>query len=755
MKTRGRIVAFLLLLLLFAGTIGGTAKQVAKDVNLGLDLQGGFEVLYQVEPLRDGQKITEDVVSDTARALTDRIDVLGVSEPNLQVESGNRIRVQLAGIEDQESARELLSTQANLTFRDTNDRLLLDGDDLVAGGAKSTFNDQGQPIVTLRLKDASKFGEVTSEIKDMYPNNQLVIWLDFDEGKDSYAEEAKKPDPKFISAPNVSKTIMSSDVEISGSFTVDETKHLAGILNAGALPVKLHEIYSTSVGAQFGEQALNKTVFAAAIGIGIVLLFMLLYYRVAGFVAAITLSVYVYLVLLVFNLLNGTLTLPGIAAVVLGVGMAVDANILTYERIREELRIGGTVKEAFRAGSRSSFTAILDANVTTLLAAVVLFIFGTSSVKGFATMLILSILLSFLTAVWGSRMLLGLLVHSNILDGKPGAFGLSRKWIHPREEHVDVLELTTRFDRFDFAHNRKKFFTFSIMFLIAGAIILGVFKLNLGIDFTQGTRVEVLADSPMTVEQVEGQLEKIGHPSDDVVISGDNSDIAVIRYKDDFTQEQINKLKSDLSAQYGHDPNVSTVSPTVGRELAQNAVKALAIAMIGIIIYVAFRFEWRMGVASIVSLLHDAFFMIALFSLLRLEVDITFIAAILTIVGYSINDTIVTFDRIRENLHKTKKIETEEDLANVVNKSLRQTLGRSVNTVFTVLVVVLALMLFGAESIRNFSIALFVGLLAGTYSSIFIAAQLWLVLKKREIKKKGSLDVQKKEREWGSDDPVV
>lgn len=755
MKTRGRIVAFLLLLLLFAGTIGGTAKQVAKDVSLGLDLQGGFEVLYQVEPLRDGQKITEDVVADTARALTNRIDVLGVSEPSIQIESGNRIRVQLAGIEDQESAREMLSTQANLTFRDTNDRLLLDGDDLVAGGAKSTFNDQGQPIVTLKMKDASKFGEITSEIKEMYPNNQLVIWLDFEEGVDSFAEEVKKPDPKFISAPNVSQTIMSSDVEISGSFTVDETKQLAGILNAGALPVKLDEIYSTSVGAQFGEQALNKTVFAAAIGIGLVLLFMLVYYRVAGFVAAVTLSVYVFLVLVVFNLLNGVLTLPGIAAVVLGVGMAVDANILTYERIREELRIGGTVKEAFRAGSRSSFTAILDANVTTLLAAVVLFIFGTSSVKGFATMLILSILLSFLTAVWGSRMLLGLLVHSNILDGKPGAFGLSRKWIHPRDEHVDVLELTTRFDRFDFANNRRKFFTISIGLLVAGAIILGVFKLNLGIDFSQGTRVEVLSDNPLTIEEVESSLDEAGHPADDVLVSGDNKDIAVIRYKEDFSQEEINKLKSDLSAEYGHDPNVSTVSPTVGRELAENAVKALAIAMIGIIIYVAFRFEWRMGVASIVSLLHDAFFMIALFSFLRLEVDITFIAAILTIVGYSINDTIVTFDRIRENLHKMKKIETEEDLANVVNKSLRQTLGRSVNTVFTVLVVVLALMLFGAESIRNFSIALFAGLIAGTYSSIFIAAQLWLVLKKREIKKKGSLDVQKKEREWGSDEPVV
>ncbi|MFC7364744.1 MULTISPECIES: protein translocase subunit SecDF [Bhargavaea] len=755
MKTRGRIVAFLLLLVLFASMIGGTGKQIAQDVNLGLDLQGGFEVLYQVEPLRDGQKITEEVVADTARALTDRIDVLGVSEPSIQIESGNRIRVQLAGVEDQESARELLSTQANLTFRDTNDRLMLDGDDLVEGGAKSTFNDQGQPIVTLQLKSAEKFGEVTSEIASMAPNNQLVIWLDFIEGEDSFAEEVTKPEPKFISSPNVSKPILSSDVEISGSFTVDETKHLAGILNAGALPVNLDEIYSTSVGAQFGEQALDETVIAAAIGIALVLLFMLVYYRVAGFVALVTLSVYVYLLILVFNLLNGVLTLPGIAAIVLGVGMAVDANILTYERIREELRIGATVKEAFKAGAKSSFTAILDANITTLIAAGVLFVFGTSSVKGFATMLILSILLSFVTAVWGSRLLLGLLVHSGMLDGKPGAFGLSRKYIHSKEEELDVLELTTRFDRFDFAGNRRKFFTASIIFLIAGAVVLGMFRLNLGIDFSSGTRVEVLSNEPLTQEEVSATLEEAGHPTEDILISGENKEIAVFRYKEDLNQGEINQLKAELGDLYGHEPNISTVSPTVGRELAENAVKALTIAMIGIIIYVAFRFEWRMGVASIVSLLHDAFFMVALFSLLRLEVDITFIAAVLTIVGYSINDTIVTFDRIRENLHKMKKIETEEDLAKVVNKSLRQTLSRSINTVLTVILVVVALIFFGSESIRNFSLALLFGLIAGTYSSIFIAAQLWLVLKKREINKKGTIDVQKKEKNWGSDEPVV
>ncbi|AOV07633.1 protein translocase subunit SecDF [Sporosarcina ureilytica] len=757
MKIRGRIVSFLLLLVLFAGTIGTTINPILKDVKLGLDLQGGFEVLYQVKPLKDDdQEITESMVVDTAGALSKRIDVLGVSEPNIQVESNNRIRVQLAGVEDQESARALLSTQANLTFRDADDNLILDGSDLKEGKAKGDFGESGAPVVTLEMKDPNKFGEVTSELsKKMPPENVLVIWLDFEEGVDSYKEEIMKPDPAFVSAPRVSHTINSSNVEISGNFTVEETKELAGILNAGALPVQLEEIYSTSVGAQFGEQALNKTILAGIIGIALVFIFMLVYYRLPGFVAVVTLSLYIYLILLVFTKINGVLTLPGIAALMLGVGMAVDANILTYERIREELRVGKSIKTSFDAGAKSSFTAILDANITTLLAAVVLFIFGTSSVKGFAMMLMISILVSFITAVWGSRLLLGLLVNSELLDGKPGLFGISKKRIHPAYEKVDTLDLTTKFDRFDFVGTRKRFFTLSIILLISGAIVLGIFKLNLGIDFSSGTRVEVLSEQALSHGEIEEFVDSIGYPATDIVISGEEKNIGVIRYVDEFTQDEINKLKSNLAEHYGAEPNISTVSPTVGKELVKNAIYALAFAAIGIIIYVAFRFEWRMGLASIIGLLHDAFFMVAAFSILRLEVDITFVAAVLTIVGYSINDTIVTFDRIRENLNRRNVIKDSKELADIVNKSLRQTLTRSVNTVLTVIFVVVALMLLGAESIQNFSIALLIGLIAGTYSSIFISAQIWYNLKKREMEVKGSIKIDKEKKQWGSDEPVV
>ena len=757
MKARGRIIAFFLLVIVLIGIIGTTSLPIAKDIRLGLDLQGGFEVLYEVETL-DGGEVTESVLTDTTDALMNRINVLGVSEPVIQIEGDDRIRVQLAGVEDQSSARELLSTEANLTFRDAEDNLLLSGNDLKQGGATGTFDQNGNPIVTLELNDPGKFAEVTEEVSQMpAPDNVLVIWLDFEEGVDSFAEERMKADPKFVSAPSVQQRISSPSVEISGSFSVEETQNLAGILNAGALPVSLEEIYSTSVGAQFGEQALDQTMVAAAVGIVLVLVFMLVYYRLPGMVAVVTLSAYVYLILLVFEWIGGVLTLPGIAAIMLGVGMAVDANIITYERIREEMRVGKSVQEAFKVGARSSFSAIIDANITTLLAAVVLFYYGTSSVKGFATLLIISILASFLTAVWGSRLLLGLWVHSGALDNKFGLFGLKKSKIHTKEEELEVTDLTTRFDRFDFAGNRNKFFLASIVLIVAGMAVLGVFRLNLGIDFSSGTRVEIASESALTKEEVESFLDGAGFETDDIVISGDASNIGVARYNEEFSQEEINSLKAVAMEEYGAEPNVSTVSPTVGQELAKNALYALAIAAVGIIIYVAFRFEWRMGVASVVALIHDAFFIVAVFSLLRLEVDITFIAAVLTIVGYSINDTIVTFDRIRENMKRMKKIDSVAQLEKVVNVSLRQTLGRSVNTVMTVLLVVVALLIFGAPSITNFSIALLIGLIAGTYSSIFIAAQLWLVLKKGELKKKGPIDIEKKEQEskWGSDEPVV
>ncbi|MEH7793594.1 protein translocase subunit SecDF [Bacillus safensis] len=735
---KGRILAFFLVVLLIGTGVGLLTKPVAKDMTLGLDLQGGFEVLYDVHPVKKEDKITNSVLVSTVEALNRRANVLGVSEPNISIEGNNRIRVQLAGVKDQNRAREILSTEAQLSFRDTNDKELLNGADLVENSAKQTFSQTNEPIVTVKLKDAKKFGDVTRKVAAMAPNNQLVIWLDYHKG-DSFKKEVSKSNHKYVSAPNVNQEINSSDVQIEGKFTVQEAKDLASILNAGALPVKLTEKYSTSVSAQFGEQALNETVFAGIVGIAFIFLFMLFYYRLPGLIAVITLSAYIYITLQVFDWMGAVMTLPGIAALILGVGMAVDANIITYERIKEELKLGKSVRSAFRSGNRRSFATIFDANLTSIIAGGVLFFFGTSSVKGFATMLILSILTSFITAVFLSRFLLGLLVESRALDRKKGWFGVRKKDIMSIHETTENTEPKTPFDKWDFVSKRKGFMIFSIAVTIAGIIVLSIFKLNAGIDFASGTRIDVQSDHKLTTAQVEQDFKKLGLETDSVVLSGQKENQAAARFVGVPNKEKIAEVKDYFKDKYGTEPNVSTVSPTVGKELARNALYAVIIASIGIIIYVSIRFEYKMAIAAIASLLYDAFFIVAFFSITRLEVDVTFIAAILTVIGYSINDTIVTFDRVREQMKK-RKPKTIEDLSYIVNLSLQQTFTRSVNTVLTVVVVVVALLIFGSASITNFSIALLVGLLTGVYSSLYIAAQIWLMWKGRELKKPAKID---------------
>lgn len=747
MVKRSRIVAFFLIALLIFAAMGTTSKGILKDIKLGLDLQGGFEVLYEVKPL-SGEKITPEVLRATVSSLERRVNVLGVSEPNIQIEGKDRIRVQLAGVKDQNNAREILSTQAKLSFRDYNDKEMMTGADLKEGGAKQTFQDN-KPVVEVTLKDVNKFKDITQKISSMpSPTNVLAIWLDFEEGKDSIKDTASQDN--MISAPAVSEVFNTNKVYITGQFKLEEAKELAALLNAGALPVDLKEKYSTSVGAQFGAGALHDTIFAGIIGIALVFIFMLVYYRFPGFIAVVTLSIYLFLTLLVFDWMNAVLTLPGIAALVLGVGMAVDANIITYERIRDEMKLGRSVKAAYKEGTKNSLATITDANLTTLLAAAVLFYYGTSSVKGFATTLIISILMSFITAVYGTRLFMSLWVNSGFLDKRTGWFGVKKKNIHDLKEKMDLMSLPTRFDKIDFVKYRKVFYGISIGVTIIGIIFLLVFRLNLGIDFTSGTRIEIASKDVLTTQQVNTEMQKVGIDEDDIKdvrLAGQDNKNAVVRTVGVLNKQEIAELKDHFKKDYGAEPNVSTVSPTVGKELAKNAMKALAIASIGIILYVSIRFEWRMAVPAVVALIHDAFFIITIFSLLRLEVDITFIAAVLTIVGYSINDTIVTFDRIRENLRFSRKIKTAEELENIVNISIRQTLTRSINTVLTVLITVIALMIFGSEAIRNFSIALFIGLICGVYSSLLIASQFWLDLKIRELKKKGPLNTAKEKKQ--------
>ncbi len=755
MVKRGRIVAFFLVVILVAATIGTTITGVTKDINLGLDLQGGFEILYDVEPLNEGQEINRAALEATVESLTRRVNTLGISEANINIEDESKIRVQLAGVENQEEARELLSTTAELSFRGVEGKEYMDGSDIVEGSAQQTYDQMNNPAVSLEVKSASQFYEVSKKIVNKeqdpstpYRDDLLVIWLDYDEDT-SFADEYGTKNPAYLSAPAFSNGPVRSDtVQITGDFTVESAKQLADLINAGSLPVELEETYSTSVGAQFGEQAMNKTVIAGLIGIALIFIYMIVYYRFPGVISVVTLSAYIYLVLLVFELLQGILTLPGIAAIILGVGMAVDANIITYERIKEELKAGKSVKSAFKAGNKRSLTTILDANITTLIAAAVLFTFGTSSVKGFATMLIISILVSFITSVYASRLFLGLWVNSRFLNKRPRWFGVKPEEIHSLKDGEEP-EPTFLNRKFNLVGARKRFFTISILLIVVGGIVLSVFRLNLGIDFTSGSRVSILANEKIEAEQVEETFEsEFGLDPKQVVISGDQGHIAVARFETELSKAKVAEVQNYFKEEYGSTPNISTVSPIVGQQLAQNAALSVLYAAIGIIIYVAIRFELFFAVTAILALLHDAFFMLVLFSVTQLEFDVTIIAAILTIVGYSINDTIVTFDRIRENVRLKKKVKSFKELAKIVNDSLLQTMARSLNTVLTVVFAAVMLFVFGASSITNFAFALVVGLIAGTYSSLFIAAQLWLVWRGKNIKEK-PIEFSKKKNTGG------
>ncbi|MCY1564700.1 protein translocase subunit SecDF [Staphylococcus pettenkoferi] len=753
MKKGSRIAAFILLVVLLFAGMGLTYKSVVKNVNLGLDLQGGFEVLYQVNPLDKGDKIDDKAVKSTSKTLENRVNSLGVSEPKIQVEDKNRIRVQLAGIKNQSQARDILSSKAKLTVRDADDNVKLTGKDLKQGTAKQEFKQNtNSPTVTFKVKDSDKFRKVTEEISKK-KENVMVVWLDYEKG-DSYHKESKKEQegkkPKYVSAANVDQPINSDSVEISGGFNgkegVERAKQIADLLNAGSLPVDLKEIYSNSVGAQFGQDALNKTLFASLVGVAVVYLFMLGFYRLPGLVANIALTAYIYLTLVAFNFISGVLTLPGIAALVLGVGMAVDANIIMYERIKDELKVGRTLKQAYKKANKSSFLTIVDANLTTVIAAAVLFFFGESSVKGFATLLLLGILMIFVTAVFLSRILMSLLISSNYFKKSYWLFGVSKKDRHDINEGKDVHDLKTPYERLDFMKLAKPLLTLSVLIVIVGAVILFIFRLNLGIDFSSGTRVDFTTDNKVKQDKVTETFDKANYKPDQISI-GESGKNVTVQFKDDLNKNQVSKLKNMVHDKFGHDPTVNTVSPLIGQELAKNAMKALALASIGIIIYVTLRFEWRMGLSAILALLHDVFIMVAVFSIFRLEVDITFIAAVLTIVGYSINDTIVTFDRVRENLQKVKVIREPKQIDDIVNRSIRQTMTRSINTVLTVVVVVIALLIFGATSIFNFSLALLIGLVSGVISSVFIAVPLWGIMKKRELKKNnGKLVVHKEKK---------
>jgi SecD/SecF fusion protein len=398
MMDRKRFLTFILIAVILLVSVGTTSPSLLKQIRLGLDLKGGFEILYEASPIEVGKEVTSDSLKETARSLEKRANANNVAEPEVTTEGKNRIRVRIAGVTNQEEVRELLKKPAELTFRGPDGTKELVGSDFVEGGAEIGFSNTNQPVIHIKLKEAGKFKEVTEKLL----GKTLSIYLDEEE----------------LSAPVVQEVLSSGTATITGSYSYEEAKMLKDTINLGALPLKLTEKYTQSVGATLGQLSLDQTIRAGLIASIAILLFMLAIYRIPGLVACITLITYTWLLLIVFYLMNATLTLPGIAALILGIGMAVDANIITYERIKDELRSGKSLLSSLKAGSKNSFRTIMDANITTILAGVVLYYIGTGAIKGFALTLILSILLSMLTNVFLSRILLTLVIRSQMFKKK-------------------------------------------------------------------------------------------------------------------------------------------------------------------------------------------------------------------------------------------------------------------------------------------------------------------------------------------------
>ena len=704
---------------------------VLKEIKLGLDLQGGFEVLYDIEPIEKGQKVDDDMVNATYNTLTKRIDVLGVLEPSISIE-GDKIRVGLAGVDNADEAREVLSQTASLTFRDTEDNLLMTSDVLTSGGAKVSQDEAGNPVVALSVKDRDKFYEETKKVSEM-SDNRIVIWLDFDPMTDSFSSEEETcgtlEDSRCLSVASVSQGF-SSDVIIQGNFEEEEVQNLVDLINSGSMPAKLVEVSSKSVEASFGANSLDKTITAGAVGVALICLLLIALYRIAGLIASAGIVIYTALTFFIFWLINGTLTLPGIAAVIIGIGMAVDANVISFSRIKEELYEGKSLTLATKLGNKNSFSSIIDGNLTTLLVAIILFIFGQSSVKGFATMLIITIFSTLLIMVGFTRWITRKIVETGVFEDKVKLFiGVNPKDI----PNVQKREKRTKYfyKNVDFVSKRKVFLSVAVIIAVIGFIFLGTKGLNLGVDFRGGTAITIQTDEKVTEKAITKDTKKLGYEIYD--FEKQNNGAYTLKIDDTLNKEQASKVSDYFNEKYEASTDIGVISDVVKNELIKNAIVALILSAIGMIIYISLRFKFSYGVSCILALLFNVIVTISLFSIFRFEVSAIFIAAILSIVGYSVNDIIITFDRIRENISKvkTKKI----DYKNIVNESLREVFNRSIITNVTTLIPIVALIFLGAHDIINFNIALLFGIVTGTLSSIFVASQIWLEIEKRSNKK--------------------
>ena len=712
--------------------IGPTGTGAAKNIKTGLDLAGGVSITYQA---KDSDPSSEDM-KDTVYKLQKRVEQYS-TEAQVYQEGSDRINVEIPGVTDANAILEELGQPGSLCFITQQDE---DGN----ANFQTDANSETGYSLARSLDEIREAGCVVLEGTDVADatggaiqqqnssSREYVVDLTLtDEGKTKFAEATKNNvgkqiaiiyDNGVLSAPRVNEAITGGKAQISGMESVERAQELASYIRIGSLSLELTELRSSVVAAQLGEEAISTSLIAGLIGLIIVILFMIIAYRVPGAVAGLSLIFYTATILLTLNAFDITLTLPGIAGIILGIGMAVDANVIIYARIREEIGAGSTVRAAIKAGFSKAFSAIFDGNITTLIAAFVLMWLGTGSVKGFAYTLALGIVVSMFTALVFSRLVINALYAVGVRDEK----------FYGKTEEKKVI---------NFVGKRKFCFTLSIILILAGPAVMlihsttGGKALNYSLEFSGGTSTNVTFNEDLDIKTIDSEVTPVVEE-----VTGDKNvqptkvvgTKQVIIKTRALTLDEREALNKALVDKFDVDESLiqaESISATVSNEMRRDAVVAVIVATIFMLLYIWFRFkDIRFAGSAVLALLHDVLVVLTFYAISRISVGNTFIACMLTIVGYSINATIVIFDRIRENLHGSRRLDEIEE---VVNRSITQTLTRSIYTSLTTFIMVAVLYIMGVSSIREFAAPLMVGIICGAYSSVCITGALWLVMKKK------------------------
>lgn len=746
---RNKAYAIIAVILAFMIGLGVNAVDVltattAKEDNaiiLGLDLSGGVSITYQIVT----ENPTQTEINDTIAKMEERAENYSTEYAVYQV-GEDRITVEIPGVFDANAVLEELGSPGALYFiREKN----AEGKDNYSYDANS---EEKMPyVLNYTLEELIADGSVIltgNDVKaaeagyqpDQYGNQAPIVSMAFtDEATEIFAEETTKAakdrtsiaiyyDDHFISVPMVEQAITNGQCVISGSSSYADAEELATFIRIGAISLKLEELESNVVGAQLGSQALTSSIKAAAIGLLLIMLFMIVTYRLSGVVAAISLSIYTFATILLIQLAEITLTLPGIAGIILGIGMAVDANVIIFARIKEEIAFGKTVSMSIKEGYKKALSAILDGNVTTFIAAFVLMALGSGTVKGFAYTLMISIAMSMFTALVVAKYLMQALF----------AVGFKDEKFYGRAKEMKTI---------DFMKRRGLWFAISIAVVvsgIAGMLYFGATTgkaFNYGIEFAGGTSTTADFGKEYTIEEIEREIiPYVSEVTKDAAVQAitvDESTEIVLKTRT-LSLEEREALNAMLVETFNVDESTissQSISSTVSNEMRQDAIVAVIVACVIMLIYIRFRFQdIRFAASAIIALVHDVLVVLAAYALIRITVGNTLIACVLTIVGYSINNTIVVFDRIRENMSGINK-QTPQVWYEVANRSLTQTLTRSINTTITTFIMVMLLYILGVPAIKEFALPLMVGLMAGAYSSLFIATELWYEMKVR-IKQK-------------------